>query len=72
MFEHYDELVVIWGGSAATKPLEVGVTSDDFQGKEQETQENNMNTLANEECLEDVNTNGKINELTTLVHNLFI
>ena len=66
VFEHYDELIVIWGGSAATKPLEFGVTSDDFQGTEQETQESSMNTLANEEYLEDENTNGKINKLTTL------
>ena len=66
MFEHYDELIVIWRSSAATKPLEFGVTSDDFQGTEQKTQESSMNSFANEECLEDENKNGKINELTTL------
>ena len=30
VFEHYDELAVIWGGPAATKPLDFGVVSDDF------------------------------------------
>ena len=49
VFEHYDELDVIWGGSAATKPLEFGVVSDDFQDTEQETQESSMNTLASED-----------------------
>ena len=37
VFEHYDELLVIWGGSGATKPLEFRVTSEDFQCTEQET-----------------------------------
>jgi hypothetical protein len=68
VFKHYNELVVIWGGSAATKPLEFGVTSDDFQATEQDTQESNIDTLglANEDCLENENTNGKVNEQTTL------
>jgi hypothetical protein len=42
VFEFYDELVVIWGGSAATKPLEFGVISDNFQGAEQESEDNTL------------------------------
>ncbi|CAB4002587.1 Hypothetical predicted protein [Paramuricea clavata] len=59
VFEFYDELVVIWGGSAATKPLEFGVISDNFQGAEQESEDN---TLVNSVVVEDDN----VNEQTTL------
>lgn len=61
VFEFYDELVVIWGGSAATRPLEFGVISDNFQGAEQESGEN---TRANTVLLEVQHDNG--NEPTTL------
>ena len=30
MYEFYDKLVLIWGGSANTEPLPYGVTADDF------------------------------------------
>ena len=35
VFEHYDKLVQIWGGSASTKPLSFGVDADSFsEGQE--------------------------------------
>ena len=46
VFEHCDKLIVIWGGFAATKPLEFGVTSDDSQGTEQKTQESRRHRRA--------------------------
>jgi len=30
VYEFYDKLVLIWGGSANTEPLPYGVTADDF------------------------------------------
>ena len=30
MYEFYDKLVLIWGGSANTEPLPYGVTADNF------------------------------------------
>ncbi len=32
VFEHYDRLVSLWGGSAATEPLSFGVDGDTFNG----------------------------------------
>ena len=39
MFEHYDKLVQIWGGSASTEPLSFGVDADSFS-EEQESSSN--------------------------------
>ena len=36
VFENYDKLVQIWGGSASTKPLSFGVDADSFS-EEQES-----------------------------------
>ena len=36
VFEHYDKLVQIWGGSASTEPLSFGVDADSFS-EEQES-----------------------------------
>ena len=41
VFEHYDKLVQIWGGSASTEPLSFGVDADSFS-EEQESSSNKI------------------------------
>ncbi|CAB4014619.1 Hypothetical predicted protein, partial [Paramuricea clavata] len=66
VFEFYDELVVIWGGSAATKPLEFGVILDNFQCAEQESEDN---TLKNSVVVE-VEDDKVIKQTTLNVHDM--
>ena len=50
VFEHFDRLVSLWGGSAGTEPLPFGVDGELFSsdGMDQDTDagENNLNTLS--------------------------